>query len=124
MLIRYYSAADIEQIVNLFYNTVHTVNLADYTPEQVNAWVPIVPNEVTWLARYSDRIVFVADDNGVVAGFAELEPKGRIDCFYCHHLYQGQGVGRQLYQRLEQEAKSLELAQLWVQASITARPFF
>ena len=124
MLIRYYYPADVKQIVRLFYTTVHTVNLCDYTLEQVNAWASTVPNEAAWLARYSDRIVFVADDNGVVAGFAELEPNGHLDCFYCHHSYQHRGVGRQLYQHLEQEANSLGLTRLFVESSITAQPFF
>ena len=124
MFVRYYQPADIRQIVRLFYRTVHTVNLGDYTLEQVNAWVPAVPSEVNWLARYFDRIVFVADDDGAVAGFAELEPNGHVYCFYCHHLYQRRGVGRQLYQRLEQEANSLGLTRLFVEASITAQPFF
>jgi putative acetyltransferase len=124
MLIRYYHPADVGQIVQLFYTTVHTVNRCDYTREQVNAWAPTLPDEAAWSARYSDQIVFVADDDGGVAGFAELEPNGHIDCFYCHHSYQRQGVGRQLYQRLEQEANSLGLTRLFVEASITAQPFF
>lgn len=124
MLIRYYHPADIGQIVRLFYDTVHTINLADYTLEQVNAWVPNLPEEARWLGRYSDRIVFVADHDGTIAGFAELEPNGHIDCFYCHHLFQRRGIGRQLYQRLEQEANSLNLTRLFVEASITSQPFF
>lgn len=123
MLIRHYHPADVEQVVFLFYTTIHTINRCDYTPEQVNAWAPTIPDKAAWQARYSDRIAFVADDNGKIAGFAELEPKGHIDCFYCHHLYQRRGVGRQLCQRLEQEANSLGLKRLFVEASITAQPF-
>ncbi|MBW4514251.1 MAG: GNAT family N-acetyltransferase [Timaviella obliquedivisa GSE-PSE-MK23-08B] len=124
MLIRCFSSADIGQIVRLFYTTIHTVNCADFTLEQVTAWAPVIPNEVTWLSRYANRVVFVADDSEAIAGFAELEPNGHMDCFYCHHLYQRRGVGRQLYQRLEQEANSLELARFFVEVSITAQPFF
>jgi len=124
MLIRYYHPAAVGQMVRLFYNTIHAVNRRDYTLEQVNAWAPTVPNQVRWLARYSSRIAFVADDEGIIAGFAELELNGHIDCFYCHHTYQGQGVGRQLYQRIEQEANLLDLTRLFVEVSITAQPFF
>lgn len=124
MLIRNYQPTDLPQLVQLFYNTIHQVNSRDYTPEQVAAWAPAVPDETAWQRRYETRIVFVAEDNGQVAGFAELEPIGHIDCFYCHHAYQGQGVGKRLYHRLEQEARSLHLDRLWVEASITAKPFF
>jgi putative acetyltransferase len=124
MLIRPYTSTDIGQIVRLFFHTVHTVNRQDYTLEQVNAWVPTIPDEVAWAERYRTRITFVADDQSVVAGFAELEPQGHIDCFYCHSDYQRQGIGKQLYQRLEQEAIALGLTRLFVEASITAKPFF
>jgi putative acetyltransferase len=79
MLIRNYRPTDLKQIVYLFYIAIHIVNFGDYTLEQVNAWVPNLPNEVSWLARCAERIVFVADDNGVIAGFAELEPNGHVD---------------------------------------------
>jgi putative acetyltransferase len=132
MLIRLYRADDLGQIVRLFFNTVHIVNRQDYTLEQVNAWVPAVPSEAIWAERYRTRTTFVAEDQGVIAGFAELEPNGHIDCFYCHADYQRQGVGRRLYQRLEEEAilqgrgcaNALGLTRLFVEASITAKPFF
>ena len=37
MRIREYKTADCEQMAELFYNTVHSVNTKDYTEEQVNA---------------------------------------------------------------------------------------
>jgi putative acetyltransferase len=124
MQIRPFCDTDLTQIVQLFFNTVHMVNRQDYTLEQVNAWVATVPSEAVWAERYQTRRVFVADHGGTIAGFAELEPSGHIDCFYCHADYQRQGVGRALYKRLEEEAIGLELTRLWVEASITAKPFF
>ena len=38
MTIREYRSSDLREIVELFYDTVHTVNARDYTPEQLNAW--------------------------------------------------------------------------------------
>lgn len=37
MEIRAYRREDIKEIAELFYNTVHTVNAADYTEEQLDA---------------------------------------------------------------------------------------
>jgi GNAT superfamily N-acetyltransferase len=124
MQIRAYQPKDAGQMARLIYDTVHTINRRDYSLEQVNAWMPEVPSEEGWAARYPARIAFVAEDQEKIAGFAELEPNGHIDCFYCHHSYQHQGVGRQLYQRLEEEAKTINLERLFVEASITARSFF
>ncbi|NJK64634.1 MAG: GNAT family N-acetyltransferase [Synechococcaceae cyanobacterium SM2_3_1] len=67
---------------------------------------------------------YVADDEGVIAGFGELEQNGHIDCFYCHKTYQRCGVGRQIYQVIEAKAVELSVSQLFTESSITAKPFF
>ena len=69
-------------------------------------------------------MTFVADDDGALAGFGELEPNGHIDCFYCHHAYQRRGIGSMIYNQIEQEALSLGITRLFTEASITARAFF
>ena len=38
MELREYKSTDCEQMAQLFYNTVHSVNVKDYTEEQLNAW--------------------------------------------------------------------------------------
>ncbi len=38
MNIRVYKPTDCEDLANLFYLTVHTVNAKDYSNEQLNAW--------------------------------------------------------------------------------------
>ena len=38
MIIRKYKSSDCNEIVQLFYNTVHKINAKDYTKEQLNAW--------------------------------------------------------------------------------------
>lgn len=77
-----------------------------------------------WGAVCASRYTYVADDQGTIAGFGELEPNGHIDCFYCHKDYQRRGVGRQIYQAIESKAMELSLSRLFVEASITAKLFF
>ncbi len=36
MLIRRYEPSDCKDLVELFYNTVHSINAKDYTEEQLN----------------------------------------------------------------------------------------
>jgi putative acetyltransferase len=116
---------DADQIVRIFHETIHTVNLGDYTQEQVDAWSPEMPTPQDWITRHlRTRLTFVADDNGVLAGFAELEPNGNVDCFYCHHQYQRKGVGSAILCRIEQQAVASGMSQLFTEASITARRFF
>ena len=125
MNVRKATDEDADQIVRIFHDTVHTVNLGDYTQEQVDAWSPEMPDPEAWTShRLCTRSTFVADDNSILAGFGELERDGHIDGFYCHHQYQRQGVGSALLHRIEQEAISAGLHRLFTEASITARPFF
>ena len=125
MIIREAVPGDVPQIVRIFFETIHRVNTRDYTAAQVAAWAPAVPDAEAWAARkLPTRTTFVADDDGVIAGFGELEPSGHIDCFYCRHDYQRRGVGSAILARIEERARSLGAARLFAEVSITAHPFF
>lgn len=124
MNIRAYAIPDTEEILNLFYDTIHEVNSQDYTPEQVNAWAPAVMDTGKWRERLSRKMTFVAEADGQIVGFCELEKDGHIDCFYAHKDYQRKGVGRSLLAKIEQEAKALGVNRVYAEVSITAKPFF
>ena len=122
--IRDYRAGDAPEIVRLFYETVRSVNRADYSNEQVEAWAPGVPEPEEWNARMSGRRTLVAEEGGEVVGFAELEGDGHLDMLYLRKDAVGRGVGRRLYREVEREARASGLGRIFTEASITARPFF
>jgi putative acetyltransferase len=122
--IRLFRPQDAEQIAQLFHETVREVNIRDYSSNQVQAWAPDNLYFRNWLEVCANRFTYIADENGAILGFGELEPDGHIDCFYCHKNYQGRGVGRQIYQAIEAKALELGLTRLYVEASITAKSFF
>lgn len=124
MEIRLFKKQDAEQIAQLYHDTVREVNIRDYSTAQVKAWAPDDLYFRDWETVCGDRFTYVADDDGVIAGFGELEPNGHIDCFFCHKNYQRCGVGRQIYQAIEAKALELGLNHLTLEASITAKPFF
>jgi putative acetyltransferase len=124
MEIRSFEKQDAEKIARLFYETVRKINIRDYSSAQVKVWAPDDINFRDWEKVCSNRFTYIADDEGVIAGFGELEPDGHIDCFYCHKNYQRCGVGSQIYQAIEAKSLDLRLNHLTVEASITAKPFF
>lgn len=124
MQIRDYQRGDAEAIVQLFYDTIHTVNLGDYSPAQVDAWAPEVPDADAWHQRMISRRTLVSERQGEIIGFADLEDNGHIDMFFCRHDTVRQGIGSRLYQAIEDAARDLGVGRLFVEASITARPFF
>jgi len=124
--IRGYEAGDACAIARLFYETVRSVNRADYSEEQVVAWAPAVPDQQAWHARMSEpeRRTLVAEDDGEVVGFAELEDDGHLDMLYVRRDAVGRGLGRRLYEAIEGEARGSGVGRIFTEASITARPFF
>ena len=122
--IRNYEAGDAPRIVRLFFETVRSVNRADYSEEQVEAWAPSVPDPDEWHSRMIVRQTLVAEEGDEVAGFAELEDDGHLDMLYVRGDAVGRGVGQRLYEAVEREARCQGLGRIFAEASITARPFF
>ncbi|QEL17120.1 GNAT family N-acetyltransferase [Limnoglobus roseus] len=107
----------------LFRDTVHRVNARDYTPEQLRAWAPPEMNAARW-ATLADRFAVVAEAEGQIVGFADLEPNGHVDRFFVHADHQRRGVGAALMGVLIEEAVRARIGRLFAEVSVTARPFF
>lgn len=126
MIIRSYRPEDAQKLAILFFDTIRTINTKDYSAEQVEAWAPELASwdMQRWQDSFKNKFVFLAEQNDDIMGFAELENDGHIDRFYIHKDFIGKGVGKVLYQAIEEKALSLSIKKLFVEASITARPFF
>ena len=124
MRVRTYEISDTKQIVKLFYDTVHEVNIRDYTKAQVDAWAPADIDIESWTKSLSSKFTFVAEEGETIASFGELEASGHIDCFYCHKDFQRQGVGRIILGKIDAKARILGIKKLYTEASITAKTFF
>lgn len=128
MEIRKFRDSDIKEIIALFYETVHTVNGKDYTPEQLNAWAPAEDMErrsAAWLESMAANIALVAVIEGeAIAGFGDMTEQGHLERLFVHKDCQGRGVASALVEALEAEAGKRGLVRLDTDASVTARPFF
>lgn len=124
MQVRRATVEDAAAIGAIFHETIHAVNARDYEPAQLRAWSPGPPDPSRWAGRQQTHAVFVAEEEGQLAGFAEVEPDGHVDCFYNHRDFQRRGVGRLLQEALEAHAREQGIDRLDIEASTTARPFF
>lgn len=124
MIVRLFQPQDVEQIAQLFRDTVRKINIKDYSSAQVVAWSPDNIYFRDWLKICSTRFTYIAEQGGLIIGFGELEKNGHIDYFYVHYQYQSRGVGKQIYRAIENKAIELNVSRLYVEASITAKPFF
>lgn len=124
MYIRRYSPKDISQIIKLFYDTVHTVNLKDYSRAEVEAWAPQGIDKEEWNQRLLENFTIVAEQEETIIGFASLAYKGIYDLLYVHKDYQRQGIATALTNIIESEAVLSGINELIADVSITAKPFF
>ncbi len=125
ILIRNYRTEDTEALVNIYYNTIHKINIQDYTKEQVDAWAPFSSLETEgWAKKFPRTKPIVAIVGDEIVGFAEFEQNGHIDCFYCHHEWIGKGIGSALMKEILQRAKNNHIHLIFSEVSITAKPFF
>ena len=106
------------------YDTIHRVNIRDYSLLQVSAWVPTRSLPDTWPKRIQAMDPFIAESEGKQLGFADLQSDGYIDHFFCHVDHQGLGVGKALMNTLLNEAALKGICRCYSHVSITARPFF
>ena len=128
MELRRYNSSDLKEITELFYDTVHTVNAADYTEEQLSAWASGEVDAEAWDRSFREHVTYVAverdeekDGAGKLAGFADMDRSGYLDRLYVHKDCQRRGVASALCGRLERE---VDADRYTTHASITARPFF
>ena len=121
MFIRKYKTSDCARFAELFYNTVHTVNAADYSPKQLNAWASGNIDLEEWNSSFLEHYTITAVENDTIVGFGDIDKTGYLDRLYVHRDYQNRGIATAICNKLE---KAFGNGKITTHASITAKPFF
>lgn len=121
MVLRAYQPSDCETLARLFYDTVHSVNAADYSEEQLNAWADGQTDLEAWNRSLSEHFSVVAVRNGRIVGFGDIDRSGYLDRLFVHRDYLRQGIASDICNALEH---AFSVRCITTHASITARPFF
>ncbi len=119
MVIREYQPLDCGVLAELFYNTVHTVNVKDYTKEQLDVWATGNVDLGKWNQSFEEHYSLVATDDEVIIGFGDIDKAGYLDRLFVHSDYQRKGIATAICNQLEQAVQG----SIVTHASITARPF-
>ena len=122
--IRRFESGDEETLRTLFYYTVRKICINDYTDAQVSAWAPNIYVAEDWNKKIALLNPFIVLLDGQVVGYADLQPDGYVDHFFCHWQHQGKGVGTALMQQLIAEGERNFNHRLYANVSLTAKPFF
>ena len=122
MRIRTYRSSDGLALARLFYETVHSVNLRDYTHEQIDAWAPGKVDLAALDPSLSRHFTVVAEDEGrKIIGFGDMARDGYLDRLYVHRDFQRRGVASAICTALEVYVAAPVFT---TNASLTALPFF
>jgi len=121
--LRPYHSKYSKSMMRLFYDTVHTVNRNDYSPEQLRTWAK-TPDMCweKWNSRFSNDYCILAFDEKVLTGFGSLNGD-YLDMLYVHHAYQRQGIGSTIIVNLMDYARRRGITKMTTHASLTAEPF-
>jgi len=123
-VVRPWRPSDTPALADIFRRSVREVASRDYRPAQIEAWAAAPGETAVWEDRMRARVVFVAEEAGLLIGFIQYEPPDHIDMTYVHPERQRKGVASALLAALEDEAQARGVKVLNVEASITSRPFF
>lgn len=121
MKLRKYIENDCEELMKLFYDTVHSVNAKDYTEEQLYAWANGKYDFEKRNRQFLNTHTVVAVDENVIVGFGNIDESGYLDMLYVHKDFQKRGTATLICNELESFCKSDKITS---HASITAKPFF
>ena len=123
MLLRRYRPADCETLADVFHASVHAIDEADYSVAQLDAWASGSVDLEKWNASFLDHFTVVAEVDGVVAGFGDVDETGYLDRLFVHPEYQRRGIASAICDALEASV-SETVSAITVNASITACGFF
>ena len=121
MELRLYREEDAAVLAQLFYDTVHTINALDYTPQQLDAWAPVQCDLAAWHHSFASHVTLVALIDETIVGFGDMDAQGYLDRLYVHKAFQRRGIATAIVDELERAVSEPTYA---VQASVTAMPFF
>jgi len=124
MILREYKSSDCAIMARLFYDTVHTVNAKDYTNEQLDVWATGNVDLKAWDHSFLAHNTLIAEIEGTIVGFADMDNNGYLDRLYIHKDFQRRGIAYALVNELERRARNTGLSNFVTYASITAKPFF
>jgi N-acetylglutamate synthase-like GNAT family acetyltransferase len=113
---------DKEAIWRVHERAIREACASHYPPEVIEIWAGRLRSE-----KYAEAIdqneFFVAEEDGVVVGFAELGPEaGAVQGLYVSPS--GRGVGRKLLHTLEERARAYGLKSLRLTSSLNAVAFY
>ncbi len=112
-------------VAKLIYDSVHTLCVREYTPEELDAWVPPDMSMPSFRASLSRCYAIVAlDEKKEIVGFMSTERDGYVNRLYTRPDYANCGVATALLNSTEAWAVKHSVKELYLEASKSAERFY
>ncbi len=121
--LRWATQNDYELVGEVMFDAVRN-GRSQYSDAQREAWVPQARTGTLWEKRLSEQSIIVAINSAQIVGFMSLAPKSYLDFAYVRPAFQGQGLFRRMYEKIEKLALEQKQPRIWVHASLMAQPAF
>jgi putative acetyltransferase len=120
---------DAKNTAQALFNSVHGTGTQFYPKAICEAWSPPLTDkrvrEFADAISSTTEVMFVAEVDGQIAGFASLVPKNsELRAVYVDPRYGRQGIGKQLLEKVEAEARARGIRKLAMDASLSAEAFY
>jgi putative acetyltransferase len=124
MIIREARLEDAADLIRLHIRSVMALCRDDYTPDQLQDWI-----SHSTLEKYQSRLEqhpsYIAEQDGKMIGYVRWNPETNELCsIFVDPDYVRQGIATALMEVAYQDAKSQDVVELWLYASLTAVPFY
>ena len=117
-------AADASGTLATLQRAIRETASAHYGARQIAVWAPDDIDLTEWGRRRAAVSTRVAEIDGQIVGFTDLDDAGHIDMLFVHPSFGRRGVASALFETVLADARRAGLAALTVEASLTAREFF
>ncbi len=122
--LRPFIPADTMALQELFASSIEELTIEDYDEDQRAAWASRALDAQAFAKLLGGMVTLVVMIGGEYAGFGSLKENKHIEMLYVHPFHVGQGIGTALADALERIAAARGSAEITVDASDTAQPFF
>lgn len=124
MELRRYRPKDLHEVVQLYYETINSVNIKDYSKEQIKVWSDAKENLLHKKDFFLSLYTIVAMKNDIIIGYGNIDDFGYLDHLYVHKDFQGLKTATAICDELENYVFIKGIRVITVHASISAKPFF
>ncbi len=122
--IRTMKLSEFNIVAKLIYDSVHTLCKGEYTPEQLEAWVPKNLYMPAFRRSLFRCYALVCICEGKIVGFMSTERDGYVNRLYTHPDWVNKGVATALLNKTEEWARAHKITKLLLESSKIAEGFY